>query len=110
VPPSLDDAVFAPIALPDTSNLQPRITRTFRFERGNGGWQINGKFMDCTEFRFQPQVNSVQRWIIGTDDGLLKSGTSGDAALERPGRGRQHHRAVTRRSGSKAAGLHHEIG
>src|SRR5262245_7785134 len=31
----------------------PRITRTFRFERGNGQWQVNGKFMDCDQIRFR---------------------------------------------------------
>ena len=31
-----------PISLPDISAVQPRVTRTFQFERGDGGWQING--------------------------------------------------------------------
>lgn len=73
-----NDAVFAPIALPDISNLTPRITRTFRFDRSGGGWTVNGQFMDCTKFRFRPQVNSVERWIIGTDGGIqARAGTSG---------------------------------
>jgi FtsP/CotA-like multicopper oxidase with cupredoxin domain len=77
VPAGPNDAVFAPISLPDISNLTPRITRTFRFDRSGGGWTVNGQFMDCTRFRFQPQVNSVERWIIGTDGGLNIASTSG---------------------------------
>ena len=74
VPASPDDAVFAPIGLPDISNVEPRITRTFRFERGNGGWQINGQFMDCTQFRLNAQINTAERWVIGTGGGLRAPG------------------------------------
>jgi len=69
IPAKADDAVFAPISLPDISQVVPRITRTFRFERGNGGWQVNGKFMDCTRFRFTAQVNTAERWIIQNSSG-----------------------------------------
>jgi FtsP/CotA-like multicopper oxidase with cupredoxin domain len=68
VPASPNDAVFAPISLPDISNVTPRITRTFKFERG-GGWQINGKFMDCTRFRLTAQMNTAEKWIIQNDSG-----------------------------------------
>jgi FtsP/CotA-like multicopper oxidase with cupredoxin domain len=64
VRPQANDAVFAPIALPDVQTLTPRITRTFRFERGNGEWQINGQFMDCTRFRFTVEHNAPERWIF----------------------------------------------
>ena len=64
-----DDSVFGPIVLPDISKAVPRITRTFRFERGNGGWQVNGRFMDCTRFRFTTQVNEFERWIIQNNSG-----------------------------------------
>lgn len=70
VPASADDCVFDPICLPDISRVRPRVTRTFRFERGNGEWMINGQFMDCTRFRFTPQLNTAERWIIGTSGGL----------------------------------------
>src|SRR5215472_12969706 len=57
--------------LPST-NAEPRIVRTFKFDRLNGQWSINGQFMDCgygnsgtggesTEtFRFTVQQNSVE--------------------------------------------------
>ena len=65
--------VFAPICLPTTSendpNAQPRVTRTFRFERGNGQWQINQKLMDCTRFRFTVQRNSIEKWILQNNSG-----------------------------------------
>jgi FtsP/CotA-like multicopper oxidase with cupredoxin domain len=66
---SASDAVFAPISLPDISGAAPRITRTFRFERGNGGWQVNGQFVDCTEFRFRAQLSEFERWIIQNKSG-----------------------------------------
>lgn len=49
--------------LPST-NVTPRVTRTFKFDRLNGQWSINGQFMDCGRFRFQVQQNSVENWIL----------------------------------------------
>jgi FtsP/CotA-like multicopper oxidase with cupredoxin domain len=63
------DSVFAPISLPDISGATPRITRTFKFERGNGQWQVNGRFMDCTQFRFTFQKDAWERWIISNRSG-----------------------------------------
>jgi FtsP/CotA-like multicopper oxidase with cupredoxin domain len=50
-------------ALPST-NVAPRIVRTFKFDRLNGQWSINGQFVDCTEFRFAVQQNSAEQWIL----------------------------------------------
>jgi FtsP/CotA-like multicopper oxidase with cupredoxin domain len=70
VPANADDAVFAPISLPDISNVTPRITRTFKFERDPAGnWVINGKLMDCTQFRLTAQMNTAERWIIQNNSG-----------------------------------------
>ena len=44
--------------LPSTT-AAPRIVRTFKFDRLNGQWSINGQFMDCNTFRFAVQQNSV---------------------------------------------------
>jgi FtsP/CotA-like multicopper oxidase with cupredoxin domain len=63
------DCVFSPICLPAIDNETPRITRTFRFERGNGQWQINGQLMDCTQFRFTAQRNTMERWILRNNSG-----------------------------------------
>jgi FtsP/CotA-like multicopper oxidase with cupredoxin domain len=49
--------------LPSTT-ATPRVTRTFKFDRLNGQWSINGQFMDCHKFRFQVQQNSVENWIL----------------------------------------------
>jgi len=49
--------------LPDTT-ATPRITRTFKFDRLNGQWSINGQFMDCNQFRFTVQQNSVEQWLL----------------------------------------------
>jgi FtsP/CotA-like multicopper oxidase with cupredoxin domain len=49
--------------LPST-NVSPRIVRTFRFDRLNGQWSINGQFMDCNQFRFAVQQNSVEQWLL----------------------------------------------
>ena len=58
-------------SLPDTT-ATPRITRTFKFDRLNGQWSINGQFMDCgigpsgfsETFRFTVQKNSVEQWLL----------------------------------------------
>ena len=61
--------------LPSTTPT-PRIVRTFKFDRLNGQWSINGQFMDCgygnggtggesTEmFRFTVEQNSVEHWLL----------------------------------------------
>jgi FtsP/CotA-like multicopper oxidase with cupredoxin domain len=59
--------------LPST-NATPRVTRTFKFDRLNGQWSINGQFMNCGAIqprsrfssapRFQVQQNSVENWIL----------------------------------------------
>jgi FtsP/CotA-like multicopper oxidase with cupredoxin domain len=57
--------------LPSTA-ATPRVTRTFKFDRLNGQWSINGQFMDCgigpsgfsETFRFTVQQNSVERWLL----------------------------------------------
>ena len=57
--------------LPSTL-VQPRIIRTFRFDRLNGQWSINGQFMDCgigasgfsETFRFAVQQNSVEQSLL----------------------------------------------
>ena len=61
--------------LPST-HVDPRIVRTFKFDRLNGQWSINGQFFDCgygnggtggesTEtFRFHVQQNSVEQWLL----------------------------------------------
>jgi FtsP/CotA-like multicopper oxidase with cupredoxin domain len=60
---SADPATQTFYQLPST-NVEPRITRTFKFDRLNGQWSINGQFMDCHTFRFQVQQNSVENWIL----------------------------------------------
>jgi FtsP/CotA-like multicopper oxidase with cupredoxin domain len=60
---SADPATQTFYQLPST-NVAPRITRTFKFDRLNGQWSINGQFMDCHTMRFQVQQNSVENWIL----------------------------------------------
>ena len=44
--------------------------RTFKFERGNGAWQVNGKFMDCEgPPRFKVRGGSSERWVIQNNSG-----------------------------------------
>jgi FtsP/CotA-like multicopper oxidase with cupredoxin domain len=60
---SADPATQTFYQLPSTG-AEPRITRTFKFDRLNGQWSVNGQFMDCHTFRFQVQQNSVENWIL----------------------------------------------
>lgn len=54
--------------LPSTAGTQ-RVTRTFKFERGNGQWQINGKFFDCNQIRFKVQRDSIEHWVLQNSSG-----------------------------------------
>jgi FtsP/CotA-like multicopper oxidase with cupredoxin domain len=54
--------------LPDKTET-PRIQRTFKFDRLNGMWSINGRFMTCDEIRFRIQRNSVEHWILSNLSG-----------------------------------------
>jgi FtsP/CotA-like multicopper oxidase with cupredoxin domain len=49
----------------------PRITRTFRFERGNGQWQVNGQLVGgCNQApRYRIKRNSVEKWIFQNNSG-----------------------------------------
>jgi FtsP/CotA-like multicopper oxidase with cupredoxin domain len=65
---SVDDDSLPPdeqtfYQLPNT-NAEPRVVRTFKFDRLNGQWSINGQFMDCNEFRFTVQQNSSEQWLL----------------------------------------------
>jgi FtsP/CotA-like multicopper oxidase with cupredoxin domain len=49
--------------LPST-NVEPAVVRTFKFDRLNGMWSINGQFVDPDVFRFTVTQNSVENWIL----------------------------------------------
>jgi FtsP/CotA-like multicopper oxidase with cupredoxin domain len=49
--------------LPTTTDT-PRIVRTFKFDRLNGQWSVNGQFMDCNHPRFTVQQNTAEHWIL----------------------------------------------
>jgi FtsP/CotA-like multicopper oxidase with cupredoxin domain len=52
------------------TNDAPRITRTFRFERGNGQWQVNGKLVgNCNDIRFAIKRNTVEKWVFQNNSG-----------------------------------------
>jgi FtsP/CotA-like multicopper oxidase with cupredoxin domain len=57
-------------ALPDKT-ATPRVARSFRFERTNGQWAINGQIMssDCATPRLQVQQNSVETWSLQNNSG-----------------------------------------
>jgi FtsP/CotA-like multicopper oxidase with cupredoxin domain len=55
-------------ALPSTA-ATPLVTRTFKFERTNGQWAINGKFFSCNNVRFRVKRNTVEKWILQNSSG-----------------------------------------
>lgn len=70
---SIDPALITQFyGFPNTADA-PRITRTFRFERGNGQWQVNGQLVgDCSDpndIRFAIKRNSVEKWIFQNNSG-----------------------------------------
>lgn len=44
-------------------------TRTWRFERGNGAWQINGRFFDPQRSEAQVRRNSAEIWVLQNNSG-----------------------------------------
>lgn len=73
--PAVDDDSVDPATnphfydLPSTAGT-PAVTRTFKFERGNGQWQINGQFFDCNQVRFKVQQNNtIEHWILQNSSG-----------------------------------------
>ena len=67
---SADPATMHFYKLPDKT-AAPRVTRTFRFERTNGQWAINGRFMDadCASPRVRVKQNTVENWILQNNSG-----------------------------------------
>ena len=49
--------------LPST-DAEPRIVRTFKFDRLNGQWSINGQFMAPDTIRFVVEQNSSEQWLL----------------------------------------------
>jgi FtsP/CotA-like multicopper oxidase with cupredoxin domain len=70
---SIDPALITQFYGFPTTTDAPRITRTFRFERGNGQWQVNGKLVgDCedpNDIRFAIKRNTVERWVFQNNSG-----------------------------------------
>ena len=65
---SIDPALITRFyGFPDCED-PPRIVRTFRFERHNAQWQINGRLAGACEdnegIRFAIKRNSVEKWIF----------------------------------------------
>jgi len=50
-------------SLPSTAGT-PAVVRTFKFDRLNGQWSINGQFMDCNNIRVHVEPNSIEHWIL----------------------------------------------
>jgi len=44
-------------------------TRTFKFERGKGAWQINGEFYDPLRADATPTIGTAERWIFKNPGG-----------------------------------------
>jgi FtsP/CotA-like multicopper oxidase with cupredoxin domain len=54
--------------LPSTAG-NATATRNFKFERGNGQWQINGKFFSCDQVRFKVKQNTIEHWNLENSSG-----------------------------------------
>ena len=65
---SADPATIQTYSLPDTTP-DPVVTRSFKFDRLNGQWSINGQFMTCEAPRFRVTQNTVEHWILANRSG-----------------------------------------
>ena len=61
---SVNPATNPTFYTPPSTNVTPRIIRTFKFDRLNGQWSVNGQFMDCNDFRFTVSQNSSEQWVL----------------------------------------------
>lgn len=50
-------------SLPDTT-AAPVVTRHFAWDRLNGMWSVNGRFVDPAETRFTITQNTVENWVM----------------------------------------------
>lgn len=61
---SVDPATHPTFYTLPTTTDTPRVVRTFKFDRLNGQWSINGQFMDCNHHRFTVQQNTSEHWLL----------------------------------------------
>ena len=66
---SVDPATLPPLRALPSKTAPPRVTRTFKFDRRNGQWAINGRFASCEQTRFRVKRNSVEHWILRNSSG-----------------------------------------
>ena len=50
--------------LPPADPAEAVTTRSWRFERTNGAWAINGKFFDVNEVRAAPRQGTAEIWVL----------------------------------------------
>ena len=70
--PRVEDASLIPAKLrdfPDVNLAEVVNTRTWRFERRNGAWTINGKSFDPDEVRASVKQGTAEIWIFQNNSG-----------------------------------------
>jgi FtsP/CotA-like multicopper oxidase with cupredoxin domain len=71
--PKLGPYMLRELPDPDFKALLARAakarTRTFRFERGNGAWQVNGRFYDENVINADPAQESEEVWVFQNGGG-----------------------------------------
>ena len=55
--------------LPTIDMREVVATRTWRFERKNGAWAINGKFFNINEVRATPKRGTAEVWVLQNNSG-----------------------------------------
>jgi FtsP/CotA-like multicopper oxidase with cupredoxin domain len=56
-------------ALPPINMSEVVATRTWRFERTNGAWAINGQFFDQNVIRANPKKGTAEIWVLQNNSG-----------------------------------------
>jgi FtsP/CotA-like multicopper oxidase with cupredoxin domain len=67
-----DDFSEVPASLRPLPTINPNgavANRTWRFERTNGQWAINGKFFNPNEIRATPKLNTSEIWTLKNNSG-----------------------------------------
>jgi FtsP/CotA-like multicopper oxidase with cupredoxin domain len=67
--PSRVPATLRPMPRPTAAELSSAVQRTFRFDRSNGAWTVNGKLANIDTPTASPKRGSTEIWTIQNNSG-----------------------------------------
>ena len=62
-------AALRPLPKPSSAELATAVQRTFKFDRSNGGWTVNGQLADITKPTFAIKQGDCEIWTLQNNSG-----------------------------------------